>query len=270
MFNVRDNFPYSKLSSIRISNISVEQFNAVLFIYFFQLLIMYNMICGVTSVYTSAGFIYVMATMDMNIHAYKPVERLQSFMILYWQTKIVELLDTVFMILRHKSRQVSFLHVYHHATMLLLTDYTSHNTVWPAICFMYCINSIVHIFLYFYYGITAWYPNYNITWKHKLTEIQLTQFAIDFVFAFIGYLYHGYCAYILLYLFTMTALFTNFYLKAFIKGARAKKAAPIKNGRVQSSSYGATSHGSECRQLNGKNDFVKQEMNGNIKLKKTR
>lgn len=41
---------------------------------------------------------------------------------MYWATKVVELLDTVFMLLRHRFRQVSPLHVYHHASMLLLSD----------------------------------------------------------------------------------------------------------------------------------------------------
>ncbi len=225
------------------------------------------MVCGVISVYTSAGFIYVMATMDMNLHAYRPVARLQPLMIIYWQTKILELLDTVFMVLRHRNRQVTFLHVYHHATMLLLTDYTCHNTTWPAICFMYCINSIVHIFLYFYYGISAWYPNYNIPWKHKLTEIQLTQFAIDFVFATFGYLYHGYCIYILIYLFTMTVLFSNFYIKAYLKGARAKAAAAAsKEGNKSLSKNGAISNG-VYMQLRSRNGVVKHEINGNVKEK---
>ena len=235
--------------------------------YKFQPLIVYNMVCGVVSVYTSAGFIYVMATMDMNIHAYRPVEALQPFMILYWQTKIIELLDTVFMILRHRSRQVTFLHVYHHATMLMLTDYTSHYTLWPGICFMYCINSIVHIFLYFYYGLTAWYPKWNIPWKHKLTEIQLTQFAIDFVFAVIGYLYHGYCVYILIYLATMTILFSNFYIKAYLKGARAKKMEAAKKGNLASTTNGSVSNGYHKEELNGKNGVIKHEINGNFKLK---
>ena len=38
----------------------------------------------------------------------------------YYFSKIIELLDTVIFILRKKNSQVTFLHVYHHATMVML------------------------------------------------------------------------------------------------------------------------------------------------------
>ena len=46
---------------------------------------------------------------------------------IYFYSKIIELLDTVFMILRHKRRQISFLHVFHHASMVLLCDFGVQN-----------------------------------------------------------------------------------------------------------------------------------------------
>ena len=38
----------------------------------------------------------------------------------YYFSKIIELLDTVFFILRKKNNQITFLHVYHHSTMVPL------------------------------------------------------------------------------------------------------------------------------------------------------
>lgn len=35
----------------------------------------------------------------------------------YFFAKIVELLDTVFFVLRKKNRQITFLHLYHHTMM---------------------------------------------------------------------------------------------------------------------------------------------------------
>ncbi len=35
----------------------------------------------------------------------------------YYMSKLIEFLDTIFFVLRKKNNQISFLHVYHHATM---------------------------------------------------------------------------------------------------------------------------------------------------------
>ncbi|PSN54038.1 hypothetical protein C0J52_14563 [Blattella germanica] len=38
----------------------------------------------------------------------------------YYLLKIIDLLDTVFIVLRKKENQVTFLHVYHHAVMIMI------------------------------------------------------------------------------------------------------------------------------------------------------
>ncbi len=38
----------------------------------------------------------------------------------YWMSKFVELMDTMYMILRHRTHQISFLHVWHHSSITLL------------------------------------------------------------------------------------------------------------------------------------------------------
>ena len=40
---------------------------------------------------------------------------------LYYIIKITDLIDTIFFILRKKNNQATFLHVYHHAIMVILT-----------------------------------------------------------------------------------------------------------------------------------------------------
>lgn len=40
---------------------------------------------------------------------------------LYFLAKISELLDTVFFVLRKKERQISFLHMYHHTVMPMIS-----------------------------------------------------------------------------------------------------------------------------------------------------
>ena len=51
----------------------------------------------------------------------KDVPWIRHAMWVYWLSKLYELLDTVFMILRHKRRQISFLHVFHHSSITIVS-----------------------------------------------------------------------------------------------------------------------------------------------------
>ncbi|XP_046400868.1 elongation of very long chain fatty acids protein AAEL008004-like [Ischnura elegans] len=98
----------------------------------------------------------------------------------YFLLKIMELLDTVFFILRKKFNQVSFLHVYHHTGMVALawggTKYLAggHGT------FTGLLNTFIHIVMYSYYLMTNIWPEQkgNIWWKKYITQMQMVQFAL--------------------------------------------------------------------------------------------
>ena len=141
---------------------------------------------------------------------------------IYWLTKLYELLDTVFMILRHKQRQISFLHVYHHSSMIILSDLVYHIYPYPAFTVYLALNSVVHVVLYAYYGLSALNPENPPKWKKFLTQFQIVQFFVDMVHAIMGYLYHGYCIYGIFYGLTMISLFSNFYYQAYIKAPKSK------------------------------------------------
>ncbi|XP_052129079.1 elongation of very long chain fatty acids protein 7-like isoform X1 [Frankliniella occidentalis] len=96
---------------------------------------------------------------------------------LYYVTKIIDLLDTIFFTLRKKWNQISFLHVYHHCGMVALS--------WSAVkwfttghgSMIMMLNSGVHTLLYLYYFLTSVSSEYNSAWwKKYLTTIQLVQF----------------------------------------------------------------------------------------------
>ena len=135
---------------------------------------------------------------------------------LYWISKIVELLDTVFMLLRHRKRQITFLHVFHHSSMLLLSDYSYFLSTWPPIAIVGVLNSFVHIVMYGYYAMTAWHPMEAYTWKKCITQLQMIQFLIGIVIGTYGYLTLGYCVYSIVYPMSMFALFSNYYYHAYI------------------------------------------------------
>ncbi len=87
-------------------------------------------------------------------------------MILGWHTmfvKLIELVETVFFVLRKKQNQISFLHVYHHVTtfvmLWLFVKYSLGKNENPCIK-MKCLKALQAIFLSFSY----WFDLYI----HKL------------------------------------------------------------------------------------------------------
>ncbi|KAI1293576.1 putative protein for very long chain fatty acid elongation [Halotydeus destructor] len=103
----------------------------------------------------------------------------------YFMSKIIELLDTVFFVLRKKDSQVTFLHVWHHSFMVI--------SMWWGVkfapgghgSFIGFVNSFVHIIMYTYYFLSALGPEVApyLRWKKYLTTIQMIQFACFFVHA---------------------------------------------------------------------------------------
>ncbi|XP_036323652.1 elongation of very long chain fatty acids protein 7 isoform X2 [Rhagoletis pomonella] len=98
----------------------------------------------------------------------------------YFFSKIIDLLDTTFFVLRKKQNQVSFLHVYHHTiTALFSWGYLKYAPGEQGVI-IGILNSGVHIVMYFYYMVAAMGPQYQkyLWWKKYMTSIQLIQFVL--------------------------------------------------------------------------------------------
>jgi len=98
----------------------------------------------------------------------------------YFFSKIIDLLDTTFFVLRKKQNQVSFLHVYHHTvTALFSWGYLKYAPGEQGVI-IGILNSGVHIIMYFYYMVAAMGPQYQkyLWWKKYMTSIQLIQFVL--------------------------------------------------------------------------------------------
>ena len=99
---------------------------------------------------------------------------------LHYLCKYVDFLDTVIIVLRKKTDQLSFLHLYHHATVGLVWGWVI-NT-WPtggsaAYTYGAWINSCIHVIMYAYYGIAALRIPVPKPVKKAVTTCQLVQFA---------------------------------------------------------------------------------------------
>uniref|UniRef100_A0A0B6ZA56 Elongation of very long chain fatty acids protein n=1 Tax=Arion vulgaris TaxID=1028688 RepID=A0A0B6ZA56_9EUPU len=162
---------------------------------------------------------------------------------LFFISKPIEFFDTVFFILRKKNSQITFLHVYHHATMTVFTWLGlkflpgGTNVIYPL------INSFVHAVMYTYYGLSACGPSMRkyLWWKKYLTKLQISQFVIFLTQGVINVMYDCpfpkifvYAVYI--YTFSILLLFINFYVKAYIKSPSQKPLKgtnAAKNGSAQ-------------------------------------
>lgn len=106
----------------------------------------------------------------------------------YFLAKLTELLDTVFFVLRKKEKQITFLHMYHHTVMPMISWGASKYYPGGHGIFIGIINSFVHIIMYTYYLLAALLPLHlsqrYLWWKKYITTLQMTQFGLAFLHNF--------------------------------------------------------------------------------------
>lgn len=174
------------------------------------------------------GFSLVCASVD---YSNKPsAVRLAKVCWWYWFSKVIELADTVFFILRKKNGQITFLHVYHHASMVLLWWIGVKFIPGGEAYFSGVANSFIHVFMYSYYLLASFGPHMQkyLWWKRYMTKMQLIQFV-----AILGHISTAtflncgvpiaYQWSLIFYSLSLIVLFSNFYYHTY----RKKRAAAI-------------------------------------------
>ena len=108
---------------------------------------------------------------------------LAHYMWIFHLTKYYECMDTFIMILRKSYRQITFLHVYHHASVIVFTWIVLYTHPGGDFYLGPLLNSFVHVWMYFYYLCASFMNKQNkiryLWWSKYLTQLQIIQFFIN-------------------------------------------------------------------------------------------
>ncbi|XP_069354763.1 very long chain fatty acid elongase 7-like [Maniola hyperantus] len=198
-------------------------------------LVVYNIFQVFVSFYIAIAVINCMRTYGVfpSICPGDPVER-KSLLVRSCHTfllaKITELLDTIFFVLKKNGRQVTFLHVYHHSMVVIVTWIAlKMDSVYPSATFIGGINALVHAVMYTYYGLSA-FPSMAkyLWWKKYITTLQLAQFFTIMAHHYVSFRMAK-CDKIdifflatIFHLFLFVYLFLDFYIKTYMKNINKK------------------------------------------------
>jgi len=139
--------------------------------------------------------------------------------------KYIELMDTLIIVVRGKSNQLSYLHIYHHSSILMAASLAYEFTPWTSIAPMFLMNMMVHIVMYSYWAALAWMGKDVIPfdWKKRITQVQLLQFVIGLVHTLTGLVCYHFCVYSVIYSISFLVLFSRFYYHRYVRRRPQKK-----------------------------------------------
>ena len=132
---------------------------------------------------------------------------------IYALTKYIELLDTVFVVLR--KRKITFLHYYHHITVLLYTWFTLVSLPGGSGFIFSVMNSGVHSLMYFYYYLS--HAGYRPSWGQIITVIQLLQMVAGVIISALWWYFYVTtddcnCAHPYFYIIISFALYGSYFI----------------------------------------------------------
>mmetsp|Transcript_1481 Transcript_1481/g.3189 ORF Transcript_1481/g.3189 Transcript_1481/m.3189 type:complete len:274 (+) Transcript_1481:110-931(+) len=150
-----------------------------------------------------------------------------SLLWLFYISKILDFVDTVVIVLGKKWGQLSFLHVYHHATIFMFYWVNVNVGYDGDIYLTIVLNGVIHTIMYTYYFVSM--HSREIWWKKYLTMCQMVQFVCMNAQALI--LINDSCKSFpvrvtqvyLFYIMSLFALFLQFFLASYSGGGKKSK-----------------------------------------------
>lgn len=186
----------------------------------------YNLYQCILNIWTVAAMVYEVSTNPIFPYPWGNVTvpgaasfRISFLVWVHYNNKYVELLDTVWMVLRKKNDQISFLHCYHHILLIWSWFLCARVDLAGDSYFGALVNSFIHIIMYGYYTLAL--CGISCPWKSWITKCQMAQFCL--VLSHSCYVvYHGNAPLILplaqaFVMINMLVLFSLFYQKKYTK-----------------------------------------------------
>eukprot|EP00933_Yihiella_yeosuensis_P038614 TRINITY_DN32542_c0_g1_i1.p1 TRINITY_DN32542_c0_g1~~TRINITY_DN32542_c0_g1_i1.p1 ORF type:complete len:332 (-),score=74.89 TRINITY_DN32542_c0_g1_i1:137-1132(-) len=148
----------------------------------------------------------------------------------FYLSKVLDFADTVFMIVKSNWRQVSFLHVYHHASIFLLYWLNSNVNTDGDIYFTIVLNGGIHFIMYGYYLASTFNVAVPMFIKKSITNCQLVQFCCmelqgAYILTFSCDSPQRVIILYMVYVSTMLYLFMDFKRRTYVQKPKVKKDA---------------------------------------------
>ncbi|KAH6556027.1 hypothetical protein KP509_1Z209700 [Ceratopteris richardii] len=193
------------------------------------LVLAHNAFCTCLSFYMAHGLLSSACNLRYSVcgNAYNEEEKsMTHYIYVFYMSKMVEFLDTIIMLLKRNVRQVTVLHVYHHVSVAIIWWIISYHAPGGDAYISAALNSIVHVFMYLYYFLSAlWTDDMKrkqryLFWGKYLTQMQMLQFTINMVQAMYSIIFKSpypqfLCKILLGYMISLLILFYNFYTKKY-------------------------------------------------------
>lgn len=148
-------------------------------------------------------------------------KEIEWFMFVHYVSKFLDFVDSWIMILKQNFRQLTFLHVYHHSSILLVWGFLLQlGQASGTAYFGAFLNSLVHLLMYSHYLYTSF--GFVNPLKKWVTYIQLIQFFLCICHAVLTIFYETVLMKELAYLqfgyhLTMIYLFSQFFKETYLK-----------------------------------------------------
>lgn len=151
---------------------------------------------------------------------------------IFYLSKLLEFSDTL-LILLNPNKRLSFLHVYHHALVVVMSYLWLHSSqsLFPVAL---VVNASIHTLMYSYYLLCS--LGVRPRWKRAVTDCQIVQFVFSFAVSLMFLWYHnlgdeegkgcsGFGAWVFNAGFnaSLLLLFLNFHSRNYGNGGREKK-----------------------------------------------